>query len=174
MKKLLIATAALLVAVGAYAQGEVNFNNRVTGVVDARVLNADGSGVGAGYTAQLFGGAQTSVEGNLAALTPSTTFRTSSAAANGYVSAVTVAVPGVGSGLTGTLQMRVFDSAGSLVGKSNMIDIQLGGGTLPPSNLAGLQGFTISGAVTPSVPEPSTIALAALGGLGLLAIRRRK
>ena len=54
-------------------------------------------------------------------------------------------------------------------GKSNLIDLQLGGGTLPPSNLAGLQGFTV-----PVVPEPSTIALAVMGGAGLLAIRRRK
>lgn len=173
MKKLIIAAVALLVTVATYAQGEVNFNNRVTGVVDARITFADGpnagQGVGAGYTAQLFGGAQTSVEGNLVALTPSTTFRTSSAGAMGYVTGITVAVPGVGSGLTGTLQMRVFDSAGAQVGKSNLIDLQLGGGTLPPSNLAGLQAFTV-----PVVPEPSTIALAILGGIGLLAIGRRK
>lgn len=174
MKKLIIATAALLVTVAAYAQGEVNFNNRVTGVVDAKVTFLDGlnagQGVGAGYTAQLFGGAQTSNEGNLVALTPSTTFRTSSAAALGYVTGVAVAVPGVGSGLTGTIQMRVFDAAsGTLVGKSNLIDLQLGGGTLPPSNLAGLSAFTVT-----VIPEPSTFALAILGGAGLLAIRRRK
>jgi hypothetical protein len=167
MKKLILSTAALIVTVASvYGQGEVIFNNRITGSVEARVTNPDGSGVGAGFTAQLFGAPQTTVEANLVALTPTTTFRTSSAAAQGYVNQVTVAVPGVASGLTATLQMRVFDSSGALVGKSNMIDVQLGGNTLPPANLVGLAPFTI--------PEPSTIVLAALGGLGLLAIRRRK
>lgn len=174
MKKIILSTAALIVTVASvYGQGEVIFNNRITGSVEARVTFAPGNpdagqGVGAGFTAQLFGAPQTTVESNLQALTPTTTFRTSSAAAQGYVNQVTVAVPGVGSGLTATLQMRVFDSNGLQVGKSNMIDVQLGGGTLPPANLVGLQAFTVD------IPEPSTIVLAALGGLGLLAIRRRK
>ncbi len=171
MKKILIATAALLVTVGAYAQGEVNFNNRVGTTVDARVLLPTGAGVGAGYTAQLFGAPQTSIEANLVGLTPTTTFRTSSAAAEGYINGISVVVPGVPANAVATLQMRVFDSTGALVGKSNMIDVQLGGGVSVTPNMVGLTGFTIS---TPDIPEPSTIVLAALGGLGLLAIRRRK
>jgi len=170
MKKLILAVAAVMVSVAAFAQGQVTFNNRVAGVVDARATFADGSGgVGAGYTAQLFGGPDGTAATALTALNPSTTFRTSSAAAQGYVNGVVVDVPGVAPGLKATLQMRVFDSSNVNVGQSGPITITLGGGTLPPANLEGLQAFT----VTPIVPEPSTIVLAALG-VGALLLRRRK
>lgn len=172
MKKLILAVAAVMVSVAAFAQGQVTFNNRVTPLVDARVTFADGSGgVGAGFTAQLFGGADAS---SLTALSPSTTFRTSSAAAQGYVNGVVVDVPGIAAGAKATLVMRVFDSGNAQVGQSAPITITLGGGTLPPANLEGLQPFTVSGAGGPPlVPEPSTIALAALG-VGVLLLRRRK
>jgi hypothetical protein len=173
MKKLILAVAAVMVSVAAFAQGQVTFNNRVTPLVDARVTFADGSGgVGAGFTAQLFGGADAS---SLTALSPSTTFRTSSAAAQGYVNGVVVDVPGIAAGAKATLVMRVFDTASNTkVGESAPITITLGGGTLPPANLEGLQPFTVSGAGGPPlVPEPSTIALAALG-VGVLLLRRRK
>jgi hypothetical protein len=171
MKKLLIAFAALMVSVAAYGQGEVNFNNRITGVVDARVLMPDGTtGAGAGITAQLYGGPAGSVESALVPLTPTTDFRTSSAAAQGYVNAAVVQVPGIASGGTAAIQMRAYQGASydaaSLKGKSNIIPVSLGGGTLPPGNLSGLNGFTL-------VPEPSTIALAVMGA-GLLLFRRRK
>src|SRR5262250_2748506 len=104
MKKLILTVAAVMVSVAAFAQGQVTFNNRVSGVVDARVTfdggpNA-GQGVGAGYTAQLFGGPE---GGALTALTPTTTFRTSSAAAQGYVNGVDVTVPGVAAGAKASL-----------------------------------------------------------------------
>ena len=170
MKKLILAVAAVMVSVAAFAQGVVVFNNRVAGVVDARVTFADGSGgVGAGYTAQLFGGADAA---NLTALNPATSFRTSSTAAQGYVNSVDVTVPGIAPGNKATLVMRVFDSANAQVGASGQITITLGGGTLPPSNLEGLQPFTVTGAGV-VVPEPSTIVLAALG-VGALLLRRRK
>src|SRR5437879_5969407 len=76
----------------AFAQGQVVLNNRIAGLVDARVTFADGSGVAAGYTAQLFGGP---VGEPFTALLPATTFRTSSAAAQGYVNGVVVVVHGV-------------------------------------------------------------------------------
>lgn len=170
MKKLILTVAAVMVSVAAYGQGQITFNNRVSGVVDARVTwsPADllaGQGVGAGYTAQLFGGANAS---SLAALNPSTTFRTSSAAAQGYVNGVVVDVPGIAPGNNATVVMRVFDSSNTKIGESAAITIALGGGTVPPANLAGMQAFTVS-----VIPEPSTIALAALG-IGALLLRRRK
>jgi len=174
MKKLILAVAAVMVSVAAFAQGQVVFNNRVAGVVDARVTFADGAnagqGVGAGYTAQLFGGADAA---NLSALTPNTSFRTSSAAAQGYVNGIVVDVPGIAPGNKATLVMRVFDPQSVQVGQSGAISISLGGGTLPPSNLEGLQPFTVSGGGGVIIPEPSTIALAALG-VGALLLRRRK
>jgi len=168
MKKLILAVAAVLVSVAAYAQGTVNFNNRISGVVDARVTMPDGvTGVGAGFTAQLYGGPE---GGALAALTPTTTFRTSTAAAQGYVNAQVVAVPTVAGGKNATLVMKVFnDVGGAEVGASKPITLTLGGGTVVPANMVGLQAFSIT-----LVPEPSTIALAAIGGAALLFLRRRK
>src|SRR6185503_11251939 len=120
MKKLILTVAAVMVSVAAFAQGQVTFNNRVAGVVDARVTFADGSnagqGVGAGYTAQLFGGPDAN---SLTALNPSTTFRTNSAAAQGYVRRVAVVVPGAGP--KATLVMKVFDSSNLKVAESQPI-----------------------------------------------------
>jgi hypothetical protein len=174
MKKLILAVAAVMVSVAAYAQGQITFNNRVSGVVDARVTFSDGpnigQGVAAGYTAQLFGGADAN---SLAALIPATTFRTSSAAAQGYVNGVTVDVPGIASGAKATVVMRVFDATSTKVGESAPIVITLGGGLAVPANLEGMQAFTVTSGSTPIIPEPSTIALAALG-VGALLLRRRK
>jgi len=172
MKKVIIALAALMVTVSAYGQGAVVFNNRVTGVVDARVFLPGGTeGAGAGYTAQLFGGAPGTAAASLTALTPTTTFRTTSAAAQGYVNAVDVTVPGIAPGSQATLVMRAFNgtsfAASSIRGESSPITITLGGGTLPPANLVGLQSFTL-------VPEPTTLALSGLLGAALLLFRRRK
>lgn len=47
-----------------FGQGQVVFNNRVTGAVDARFLLPDGTGVGAGFTAQLFAGPAGSQHGS--------------------------------------------------------------------------------------------------------------
>jgi hypothetical protein len=180
MKKLIVTLAALLVTVAAYGQGAVTFNNRVTGVVDAKVtLASDGSGVSTGFTAQLYGGPAGTAIDKLVALTPSTTFRTGNAA--GYVNPVDVTVTGVAAGATATLVMRAFNgtdynSANSTIkGQSGTFNVALGGGTLPPANLTGLTAFSLAGGTTtpPVVPEPSTIALGALGAAVLL-FRRRK
>jgi len=174
MKKLIITLAALMVTAAAYGQGAVTFNNRVTGVVDARVLMPDGTGVGAGFTAQLLGGPAGTAVDKLTALTPTTTFRTSSAAAQGYVNSVDVTVTGVAAGAQATLVMRAFNGAdyasSALKGQSAPITVALGGGTLPPANLTGMVGFSVAGTV---IPEPSTFALGALGAVVLL-FRRRK
>jgi len=164
-----LAMSILGSTLNASGQRQVTFNNRVAGVVDARVTFADGpnagQGVGAGYTAQRFGGADVA---SLTALNPATTFRTSSAAAQGYVNGIVVDVPGIAPGNKATVVMKVFDSTGFKAGESAPITITLGGGVLVPANLEGMQPFTAT-----IIPEPSTIALAALG-LGALLLRRRK
>jgi hypothetical protein len=174
MKKIILAAAAVLVSVAAFAQGTVVFNNKVGTDVVARVLLPDGvTGAGAGYTAQLYGGP---AGGAVSALTPTTTFRTSSAAAQGYVNGVEVAVPGVAAGSQADIIMKAYDGASfeaskisGISGESGKITIALGGGTLPPANLTGLKGFTM----TAAIPEPSTIAFAVIGA-GALLLRRRK
>src|SRR5262245_20565871 len=148
MKKLILAIAAVMVSVAAFAQGQITFNNRVAGVVDARVTFADGSGgVGVGYTAQLFGGAEGTAAASLVALRPKTTFRATSAAAQGYVKGIVVDVSGVAPGFKATVQMRVFDASNNNVGQSAFITITLGGGILLPANLDGLRAFTVKAAL---------------------------
>jgi hypothetical protein len=171
MKKVIIALASLVVAVSAYAQGTVVFNNRIPGVVDAKVT-FNGAGVGAGFTAELLAGPNAN---QLVALKPTAAFRTSPDAALGYITAPADAlvVPNVAPGGTATIVMRAFNGAtfdsSSIRGQSAPITVTLGGAGTPPSlpaNLVGLATFAL-------VPEPSTIALGVLGAAALL-LRRRK
>jgi hypothetical protein len=181
MKKVIIALASLMVAVAAYAQGTVNFNNRITGVVDARVMLPDGKGAGAGFTAELLGGPANTPAAQLKPLTPTTTFRATSDAAMGYVNGVTVEVPGVTPGGAATILMRAFNGSSfdssTIRGQSPAFQVTglggtpAGGAPLPPANLSGLGiGTTIPLTV---IPEPTTIALGVLGVAALL-LRRRK
>jgi len=172
MKKIIALSAILVVSTAySFAQGTVSFNNRNTGVgIDARVFLMDGTGAGAGYTAELLAG--TSVD-NLTVV-GTTDFRTSSAAAQGYVNAVTVTIDGIAPGADAVLVMRAYNGASydssSEFGESLPITVALGGVGVPPgpsADMIGLQGFTL-------VPEPSTIALGVLGAAGLLLLRRRK
>jgi hypothetical protein len=171
MKKLIIALAALMVSVAAYGQGQFAFNNRVPPDINARfVLSTDpATGLGAGYTVQLFGGP---AGGTLVALDPaSTTFRTTSAATQGYVNPVTVTVPGVAPGASADIRLTVVGS--DVQGGSQnfgVYTLSLGGGTITPPNLPlGTTALSVN-----IVPEPSTLALGILGLGALLAIRRRK
>ena len=186
MKRLaLVALTSVAVVATAYAQGTVNFNNRVVGSVVAPVYNVDGvTGLdGDAFTAQLFGGAQGAAADSLTPLAPATIFRTG-AGAGFVVAAGAVAVTGVAGGETATLQLRAWDNmggtltdfdaavaAGAAWGASTPFDVAGLGDpsasppTTPP-NLVGLTSFSL-------VPEPSTYALLALGA-GALFLRRRK
>ena len=173
MKKLIIALTAIVITASAYAQGTVQFNNRIVGTVDALVKDSTGAGVSAGFTAQLYASATAS--GTLVAVPGTTTFRTGAAA--GYVNAIDVAIPGIAGGAQATIVMRAFNGAtyetSTIRGSSAPITIALGGGGSPPAPaaaLANMVGFTVAGTV---IPEPSTIALGTLG-LAMLLIRRRK
>jgi len=191
MKKIFVLAAAMACAYSAaFGQGQVVFNNRVTGtqttgpqaVVDAKVLNVGGINnlIGTGFTIELWGG---SSEANLALVPNSTTtFRTSTTGAGYVLAGITVNVPGVAAGETAALQVRAWDNNGGTVtswaaalasgrafGSSpTLTSFPLGGGTVQPPNLVGLQGFTLA------VPEPSTFAFAGLGLLGLVMARRKK
>jgi hypothetical protein len=181
MKKLLIALAAVLVSAATYAQGTINFNTRFsTAGVDAPVTlgTAAGAGAGPAYAAALY-----LVNGTTLTLIPSsaTTFRdgTANPLFAKYVNPVTATVDGVASGAGATVRMRAWlASAGSYDAadptqrgeSANLTIAQLGGGPLPPGDLPPSTVF--SGFVIP-VPEPSTLALGALGAAALL-LRRRK
>ena len=178
MKKLVIAAVALMVSIAAtYAQGQVNFNNKVAASgVNARILDAAGNGAAAGFAAGLAldsGGTLTYVPGS------ATTFRTTPAAATGYIVPLVATIPG--HDISSSVTLRVFGFSGAATdaaagaaltsqalpfGTSNPVTVALGGGTILPPDMVGLQGFTIT-------PEPSTIAFGLLGAAALL-IRRRK
>ena len=184
MKKLLVTLTAVLVSVSSFGQGSVFFNNR-TSTGDAPVSRPDGTGAGAGVTAQLFLVSGTAGSETFTPLTPATTFRDTSAAARFFVNAVDVIVPTIPAGSPATFRVRAYETAAGtwdaanapgsafLRGESGDVTVaQLGGitptgGIVPTPDLAGLTAFTLV------VPEPSTIALGILGAAALL-YRRRK
>src|SRR5439155_13439238 len=85
--------------------GKVTFDNRVAGVVDAKVSRPDGTGAGAGVTAQLL---LVASDGKLIALQPTTTFHTDLAAEAYYVIPVDVSVPNVAPGQQVVMRMRAW------------------------------------------------------------------
>jgi len=175
----------MLVAVGAFAQGTVNFAAKVTGVYDAPVFIdsvTTGARASTGYLAQLYAGP---VGGTLAPIgTAPVPFLTGTGA--GYWRSASLAIGTVAPGATASVQIRAWASAAGAsyeaalaakgaTGQSAILSVVTGGAGSPPSlpaDLAGLASFAITGG-GPIVPEPSVLALGALGGLALL-IRRRK
>lgn len=102
----------------------------------------------------------------------------------------TVVLDGIAGGETATLQLRAWSTAagnsyeeafatGNAAWHAGLSDVWTQGtgnpGSEPPGTptaITGTPGFT--GADLQPIPEPSTVLLAVLGGLGLLLFRRRK
>lgn len=171
MKKLILALAALMVSVAAYGQGQFVFNNRALPAVDAKFLlpgeTTTSSLAGDAYSVQVLAGP----EGGTLAPVGTTTFR--SGAAAGYVNAITPTVPGLADGAKASVALRFYQGAagtGTLLAELTGYTVTLHTAPATPEALAlGVGAITL-----PVVPEPSTLALAALGVGALLAIRRRK
>jgi len=191
MRKLIVALLIACAGMNAWAQGTVFFANRVAPNV-APVYDVDGTTalLGTGFSAQLFAGAQGTGENALTPVGSPVPFRTTASVA-GTWSGIQEIIPGVAGGAIATMQVRAWANAGgtltsyaaallagSPAGKSTVFDsLALGNtavtpATLPP-NIVGnplaannLQSFSL-------VPEPSVIALGALGAVALL-LRRRK
>jgi hypothetical protein len=178
MKKLIAAATLILGMAVGYAQGQVNFNNKVAASgINARVLDAAGNGASTGFAAGLAvdsGGTLTYIPGS------ATTFRTTPAAATGYIVPLVVTVPGHDISTSVTLRMFAYSgaatdpAAGAALASGalpflmfNPVTVTLGGGTILPPDLVGLQQPCVF------CPEPSTIAFGLLGAAVLL-IRRRK
>jgi len=138
MKKLILIALFTASAVASYAQGTVNFQNKVaatvgpppTPAIDAPVSYAAGSGLGGAAGAKidgsthatawigLYGGAAGTPEDQLVLLAPALHFRSGNAA--GYVDTLgnaSRAIPGVAVGGAAVVQVRAWDTAnGTLVG----------------------------------------------------------
>lgn len=182
MKKLLLIAALSAATVGVLAaDGQVNFNNRVTTAnIDAPISNVGGAKLeGAGFLAQLYIG---DTEASLAPVAGTATFRTGAGA--GYITGggarTIVGSDGV---KVYKAQVRAWDAAGGATfeaavgagknaGKSNVLNVTPTVAPNPPADLVGLQAFSLAGG-TPVIPEPSTIALSLLGLGALLAWRRK-
>jgi hypothetical protein len=190
MKKALLALAAVALATSSYAQGIITFYNNdlpvgtrtltdpaVRKATDptlyrAGIFQSPGVGAGAGFTAGLF------LASNLDTPLAVQTFRLN----NNFELLLTpqdVVVPGVAAGQTANFVVRAWEtSAGSYAnaapnrrGEQAFTSDPLGGqipGAPPAANatLSGFMGFVM-------VPEPSTLALGAIG-LGAMMLRRRK
>lgn len=210
MKKLITVSAMALLAVSAFGQGQVNFNN-LDKNNNVLYLFKDASGnplSGTAASAALLGGPSAGatayviagqVAGNLTMLASPIApfnsvlnFRTGAAA--GYVNTAGDAarvVPGVAYGAQAALQMVVWtgsskdwttawsawktDPTSTQIAVSPMWTVTTTLSSTDPnfpvnSGLAGLPGTSL----TPTIPEPSTLALAGLAGAALLIFRRRK
>jgi hypothetical protein len=179
MQTFLLAALTALLSLQAFAQGQVVFANGVTGLLNAPVTLAGGAGPGPSWTAQLhlFGAG-----GALTPLTPTSTFLPAGtgvgAIASQYWEPKVVDVPGVASGQIATFVVRAWASefesyehavGSGLGGESAPFTVIVGGGLLPPANLTTLQPFSIT-----LVPEPSRIAIAAMGLTAFLGFRLRR
>jgi hypothetical protein len=214
MRKNITALVALTVlgsAVSVLAQGQLNYSIRVTGSVVGHVYGASAgeqarSGntatevppglttyagallQGTGFSAQLFGAlgvgqsesALTAVAGSIVS------FRTG-ATLGGTIATLTLTIPQVPVGGTGTFQLRAWDNLnGTLTtwaaaeqawnngltaaGKSGLFEVvALTESPNIPPNMLGFRSFNLT-----IVPEPSTFVLAGLGAAALLIFRRRK
>jgi len=183
MKKLM---AMGLVSLGAlahvFAQGTVNFNNFVSGSVNAPITNEVGVLCsGTAYLAQLFAGTAGSPASALTPVGAIVSFRTGGFA--GYVNVGALGartIPGVVPGAQATVQIRAWAaSSGSTwaiasttpggifstltgnlwTGATGGVPDPVTGVPSLPANLVGLQGMG------PLIPEPTTYALFGLGAM---------
>lgn len=194
MKKTIaiVVTTILLSGVSAFAQGTVTFMNRIATGNAALVYQADGLTPvsGAGYSVQLFAGPDAA---SLAAVGSPIPFRSGGAA--GAWNNTTLTIPNVAAGAVAQLQARAWNNSGGTVtsysaavaagnlevGQSTVFASgPLGGFGTPPSTPPNTFGNSAASGIPnigsfnlTAVPEPSVLALGALGGLALL-IRRRK
>jgi hypothetical protein len=209
MKKLILAVCVTACAVSVFAQGTIVFGNHIANSVVAPIFGpepgnpgqviqgntANGfpvgttvyTGLGLGthptdfmgtFTVELWAGT------SAASLAPVAGAQASLITLGFFATAGTpVAIPGIASGSTATLELRAWDNkggtittwaaavaAGDLAGQSApFTSAALGGGPVPPPNLVGLTSFNVH-----AVPEPTVFALAGLGAAALLIFRRRK
>ena len=172
MKKLIVAAAVGFLAVGALAQGQFIFGNRVTiAGIDAKVFKPDGVTPlsGTDYWAQAYVGISLD---SLAPVGTPVNFRTGAAA--GYITS-TVVTTLFKDGTKVYVEMRAWEAGvasyedavagGKLFGKSDPIQLTVAEAPNTPPDMVGLKSFSL-------VPEPSTMALGLLGAAALMLRRR--
>jgi hypothetical protein len=189
MKKYILTIAVLLsLAVSSFgaADGVIKFGSLASDSISGGhsiavpIFDVNGTTLlaGTGFSVQLFYGSVGAADSALIALgSPASFF---SGGLSGYFDGGNVAIPGFASGTQAQLQVRAWNNAGGTLtsfdsalvrGSSASFVSQALGVASDPSTypvMTGLTSFQLA-----AVPEPTTIALGVLGGLGLLARRRR-
>ena len=155
MKKFVLTALCALVSVSAFAQGTIQLSNIGKGIV-----SIDGAAAGPGSATVQYADANNNLVGGTASIIGAGFFSGGSTTLDGLTGEVTLK-------LAGTVD-------GAAYSFSDPFTVSLGGAGTPPSPAAALPGdFSGLNISTVAVPEPSTIALAVLGGAALF-FRRRK
>lgn len=204
MKKVIITTLLAITASFAFAQGTVNFNNKVSASgVDGVITYAAGTGFGGaagakvdgattahpGAQAALYGGPDGATEDQLVLLVPAVTFRTGAAA--GYVNVGSLgsrSINGVAPGAFAIVQIRAWDANG-VAGVTDYQSALNGRGQGAYSGKSNMLRLVTGGTGTPPGPAADLIGLQAFAitnvpepgtialgflGLGALMVFRRK
>lgn len=154
MKKFVLSVLCALVSISAYGQGTIALSNILkTPVTVDGVAAPAGTLVSFATTDNSLVGGQGSVLGG------------------GFFSAGTQTLDG----LTGDVSLKLAGSAdgGASWAYSDAFSVTLGGSGTPPAPAAAIPNGVALDITTAAIPEPSTIALAVLGGAALM-FRRRK
>jgi hypothetical protein len=179
MKTIVLLSLSLLTGFSGLAQGFFNFSNGAAGV-NAPVHDTDGTNSlsGPGFQAILYFAPGTNALE--ATLTPVNNTQTgfASGLSAGFFFGGTKSIAGTSPGDVVSAQVRAWRlsdgatweiaSATGKAGKGNIVSVKLAASNGAIPNLVGITSFNLM-----QVPEPSTIALALLGG-SLLLFRRRK
>jgi len=178
MKTIVLLSLSLLTGFSGLAQGFLNFANGAAGV-NAAIRDTDGTLLsGAGFQAILyFAPGTNALEASLTSVNNTqTSFATGASA--GFFFGGTKSIAGTAGGDVVSAQVRAWRlsdgatwdiaSIAGKAGKGNIISIKLAAAGSGVPNLVGITPFNLA-----QIPEPSTIALALLGG-SLLLFRRRK
>jgi len=155
MKKFVLSVLCALVSISAYGQGTIALSN-----ILKTPITVDGAAAPAGTTVSFATADNTLVGG------------TGSVLGGGFFSAGTQTL----AGLTGDVSLKLAGSAdgGASWSYSDAFSVTLGGSGTPPAPAAALpNGVALDIVTGPAIPEPSTVALAVLGGAALM-FRRRK
>jgi hypothetical protein len=185
LKTTIAVLAGVLFAVSSYSQGLVKLANTTnTRVIDSTTGSAaDGIAVaGLYFTTDLSATGDPNSGENWTLVEPTTAVR-SGVFAGVYSAPNDLIVPGFGEGTDVLVQVRAWSSGfanyaealasgspSTLVGHSNIGMVKLGGPNVPtPTTSTFVQSFEL----TP-VPEPSTVVLGLLGGVGAMVLLRRR
>jgi hypothetical protein len=155
MKKFVLTALCALVSVSAFAQGTIQLSNIGKGIV-----TIDGEAAGPGSATVQYADANNNLVGGTASILGAGFFSSGATTLEGLTGEV-------------TLKLAGFVEGGS-PSFSDPFTVTLGGAGTPPGPPAALPAdFAGLNITTVAVPEPSTVALAILGGAALF-FRRRK